>query len=253
MTDTNRDASSDAWAQTISGRAVTLLAMRVEDVDIGEIAASLSKIARYNGHTRGVRGYSVAQHSVLCANLIKAWGGGPVLEREALLHDAAEAYYGDVTWPVQMAISQLHRTSIGEQLDAVRRSWAYVHQEGDDVAHEHDGKLIESAVNSALEQAEAAMLRCDPLRDLKRRVDAVVRKALRLAEVEPALVRRADMVALAIERRNLMAPCARDWQLAELADPRFRSSVIQTPWMAHKSFEARLGSIDARIASSEAP
>jgi 5'-deoxynucleotidase YfbR-like HD superfamily hydrolase len=51
----------------------------------------------------------------------------------------------------------------------------------------------------------------------RQRIDRVVRAALALPENETAIVKRADLVALAIERRDLMAPCERDWQLPEYA------------------------------------
>lgn len=100
--------------------------------DIVDIAIALGHQARYAGHTR--RHYSVAEHSLLVAEIALAYASGPeslraitetleeahgpgfvdgldsfgpdvarVAVQYALLHDAAEAYCTDVPWPLIMA------------------------------------------------------------------------------------------------------------------------------------------------------
>lgn len=75
-------------------QVINLLAPTVDMVDPHTIACSLSKLCRFGGHT--IRFYSVAQHSVLVAHLAPLW-----LRREALMHDAAEAFIGDVIKPLK--------------------------------------------------------------------------------------------------------------------------------------------------------
>jgi len=67
-----------------------------------DIAHALAQINRYTGHTH--RPYSVAEHSLLVADIAAARGAGPVCQMAALMHDAHEAYCGDVSSPVKWAL-----------------------------------------------------------------------------------------------------------------------------------------------------
>jgi 5'-deoxynucleotidase YfbR-like HD superfamily hydrolase len=82
--------------RTFTGKTFSPLDPCLSDVDIVDIAHSLANLCRYVGHTR--RLYTVAQHSVLVAGLLRpphrAWG---------LLHDAAEAYLGDMAATIKRA------------------------------------------------------------------------------------------------------------------------------------------------------
>jgi hypothetical protein len=82
------------WMQTVSGERFWPFDPRSEDISIVDIAHGLSNTCRYNGHTRPF--YSVAQHSVLVSQ-----NCSPQNRRWALLHDAAEAYIGDMIRPIK--------------------------------------------------------------------------------------------------------------------------------------------------------
>lgn len=84
---------------TISGREFHPLAPRAEDVDIDDIAHALSHLCRYGGHVPQF--YSVAQHSVLVAARCREVTQSDDVGLAGLLHDAAEAYIGDVVWPLK--------------------------------------------------------------------------------------------------------------------------------------------------------
>lgn len=80
------------WIQTYTGKRFYPLDPRPEDVDVRDIAHALSNLCRFAGHTKTA--YSVAQHCVLAARLAP-----PASKLAALLHDANEAYMGDVARP----------------------------------------------------------------------------------------------------------------------------------------------------------
>jgi len=129
------------WILTQSGQQFDLLRPTASMIKPVDIAHALSRLCRFNGHTRAH--YSVAQHSLIVASLV------PVEHQlVALLHDATEAYIGDMTRP----------------LKAVMPEYQYVEQQ------------IWLAVCD----------RFDIPADL------------------PDCVKKADMVALATERRDLM-------------------------------------------------
>ena len=67
-----------------------------DQIDIEDIAHSLSMICRFMGHSHQF--YSVAQHSLLIDRRIV---GPPGLHLAALLHDAAEAYVNDLATPLK--------------------------------------------------------------------------------------------------------------------------------------------------------
>lgn len=69
--------------------------------NIETIATALSNINRYTGH---VGQYSVAQHCVLVSQQLP-----PELRLSGLLHDAPEAYIGDVSAPLKRHIASVYK------------------------------------------------------------------------------------------------------------------------------------------------
>jgi uncharacterized protein len=101
------DLIATPWIQTYTGRAFDLLDPKPEQIDPLDIAHALSNLCRFTGHAREF--YSVAQHSCLVAEITRDLWDGPqpcpaVVCLAALLHDAAEAYIGDVSTPLKRAL-----------------------------------------------------------------------------------------------------------------------------------------------------
>ncbi|MDP3425521.1 MAG: HD family hydrolase [Burkholderiaceae bacterium] len=145
-----------ATIQTASGRYANLVAPLPHHIDIGDIAHALSNICRFGGHTREF--YSVAQHSVLVSRIVPHEHA-----LAALLHDAAEAYVGDVTLPLKQLLP--------------------------------DYRTIEASIWRAIASS------FDLPADL------------------PACVKRADLVLLATERRDLMKEQDTPWPVLDGVPP----------------------------------
>lgn len=82
------------WIMTVSSRVINPLQPNPDDIEIEDIAHALSNLCRFTGHCPDF--YSVAQHSVLVSLVCN-----PIFAKEALLHDATEAYLNDINTPVK--------------------------------------------------------------------------------------------------------------------------------------------------------
>uniref|UniRef100_A4XZH2 Phosphohydrolase n=1 Tax=Ectopseudomonas mendocina (strain ymp) TaxID=399739 RepID=A4XZH2_ECTM1 len=88
-----------SWIITRTGKRFDLLEPAAHMVDPTDIAHALSMQCRFNGHVKSF--YSVAQHCLVVAELV------PVqYQLEALLHDATEAYVGDLVSPLKQALPE---------------------------------------------------------------------------------------------------------------------------------------------------
>jgi len=158
-----------SWILTYSGTRFELIMPTGAMVKPQDIAHALARLCRFNGHTR--EHYSVAQHSLLVAELVPAEH-----KLQALLHDATEAYVGDMTRPLKQLMPEFQY--------AERRVWLAI---------------------------------CEAF------------------HIEPELhpsIHHADMLALGMERRDLMPAHPEPWEC--LAGLELPAQTI-TPWPAEKA------------------
>lgn len=162
---------------TSSGREVHLSNPRPEQIDIDDIATALSRLARFNGH--GTRFYSVAQHSVVVSLSVPA-----ELAMHALLHDAAEAYLGDIVTPVKQLFPLL--------------------------------------------------------RGIEDHMQAVIHRALGVEYIDHPAIKRADLAAMAAERRDLgLSEFGSPWPCLIGIEPLRQRIVPIEPDAARKLFMRR--------------
>lgn len=88
------------WMQTATGHKFWIFDPRPEEVHFMDIAAHLSKICRFNGACDFH--YSVAQHSIYVSHQVP-----PRHALAALLHDAPEAYTGDLHRPFKHGLGPI--------------------------------------------------------------------------------------------------------------------------------------------------
>lgn len=144
------------YIQTFSGQHFDLTDPQPDTIRIEDIAHALSQINRFTGHTQ--RPYSVAQHSLQASYIV-----APQFALEALLHDAHEAYTGDVSAPLKSLLPDY--------------------------------------------------------RALEDRIEAAVRSRFGLPATMSPEVKRADMIMLATERRDVLHDDGVPWPCLEGIEP----------------------------------
>lgn len=96
------DVDRGPFIQTHNGVHFHLRDPREADVRLDDIAWALSSLNRYTGHADPR--YNVAEHSVHVMRYL-AWMGWPAhVQAGGLMHDAAEAYVGDVAKPLKVLL-----------------------------------------------------------------------------------------------------------------------------------------------------
>lgn len=158
------------WLQSFSGKGVTPLNLRPEQVTFADIPHALSQKVRFNGHL-SVLGYSVAQHCALGAELI----GGPALKGSGhytkeqlelklafLLHEVSEVYLPDVPAPIKptLSVQYVSDLSIAGAGICVKKSWVELEDQHAEVMFEALGltHLVGLLHSPVVKQMDRAML-----------------------------------------------------------------------------------------------
>ena len=93
---------------TASGRAFDpkclAAGVMIEAVCLPDIAHALTQICRFGGHCK--RHYSVTEHSLFVADILRSRGIPAPGQLAGLLHDAHEAYCGDMPTTIKRALGE---------------------------------------------------------------------------------------------------------------------------------------------------
>lgn len=195
------------WMQTLTGSAHDLIFPDPLAIDFRrDVAETLARIPRFNGHTEGGP-YSVAQHCVLGADALFAETQDATLAAAFLLHDAHEAFTGDITTPVAEALVLLSGMA----------------------AHNHAflkpvGKLAVQVC------ARSAIATLKHIQDVALHAAAEVPFPLSTGQAQR--IKAMDLAMLAAERRDLLAEPPQPWGKAidGVLPPRALRGRI-TPWV----------------------
>lgn len=161
------------YVSTFLGNRFYPLEPRIDRVVIEDIAHGLAYQCRFNGQTQEF--YSVAQHSLIVASLVPT-----DLRLAALLHDAAEAYLGDMVKPLKVLLPQF----------------------------------------AAIEEA----------------VTAIIAGTFQVDFSDYGPIKRADLIALATEKRDLMPHSAERWNYLDGIVPMPGRIVPMYPGEAKQAF-----------------
>src|SRR5471032_2608075 len=161
------------YVSTYSGNRFYPLHPHIDKVAIEDIAHGLAYQCRFNGQTQAF--YSIAQHSLIVAGLVP-----PRLKLAALLHDAAEAYLGDMVKPLKVLLPEF----------------------------------------AALED----------------KVSAIIAATYGLDFSDYAPIKRADLIALATEKRDLMPHSVERWAYLDGIAPLPAIIVAMDPSVAKQRF-----------------
>jgi hypothetical protein len=84
---------------TPSGILIDLQRPAPHLIEWTDVAHALNRVRRFGGMVAGA--FNVAEHSAIVASIVERAGGSPLQVRAGLLHDATEAYLGDVIGPLK--------------------------------------------------------------------------------------------------------------------------------------------------------
>ena len=93
-------AKAGIGIEMVNGGRFLILDPKASALDPQVLAHALSNLCRFTGHTQ--KFYSVAQHCVIVSKIVP-----PELAMQGLLHDASEAFIGDLSRPLKAILDIL--------------------------------------------------------------------------------------------------------------------------------------------------
>lgn len=97
-------SKENAYVMTYTGKMFNPFYPDENLICVEDIAHALSMQCRYNGHIN--KFYSVAEHSIDVALLLRMLGLSPRAQLLGLLHDASEAYLSDIPAPIKQCLHE---------------------------------------------------------------------------------------------------------------------------------------------------
>lgn len=162
---------------TYSGRVFDITDPTTDAIDIYDIAHALSMQCRYAGHCN--KFMSVAEHCVLGVPLLRT----NTQKLMYLLHDASEAYLGDVTRPLKPLLPEYSRYETLAQ-DAIY--WAYLSH----VPTDEEYVPIKNADQRMLLAEAKVLLRCKGIGWETKWADGARRANIKIRCWSPAVAER---------------------------------------------------------------
>ena len=129
--------------EVYTGRMVNPAEPKITDVSIIDIGHALAHLTRYTGHTQSRRGvYSVGQHCNILFDYARDRGKPPATCLKALLHDAGEAYTGEIASPLKRLCPDLVKAERGMTTLTYRLTGLVDDDEDTAFVHEIDKRIV---------------------------------------------------------------------------------------------------------------
>ena len=214
------------WILTSTATAMDLLVPRPEMVNIEHLAQALGNVCRFNGHCK--HHYSVAQHSILVSRIVEWSGGSPEEALQGLLHDAEEAYIADLTRPLKLLLIEAAKQR--------NEAWLSILAEA---GIDRDSAALKAAILHLLpdEQGQGLSILVDVYKQVADRIRAAVCEAYHMEFELPDVVKHADMLALATEKRDLLPEHPAAWECLNGYEPLNGRIEKWTPEQARDHFQ----------------
>ena len=138
MSETKLYQVENGWIETYVGEQFHFMDPDPLEISLFDVAHALSQLCRYNGHTK--KFYSVAEHSVLIAEWLINHNHRPEIALTGLLHDAAEAYIGDMPRPIKVKLPDFKE--LEKRIDFAVGQRFGIFYPFPDIIHELDSRIL---------------------------------------------------------------------------------------------------------------